>query len=476
MQNFVFYPIIFFLYPVFFNFLHNNLDVFYLGKDILIWGALVTFLIWLLIYKIVKDIHKTGLILSLLIIWFYQSHYNTRFALALLFVFLSSLVVTGLIFLISKTKKDLSKLTAILNFIAIILTGFIIYNYTNLNNYVKPYKPTKEVVSNIEIAKKSKNFPDIYYIIPDEYAGFESLKSYFNYDNSNFKKILTKKGFYVFEKPKSIYAVTIFSIPSAFEMDLLDFPKSVSEGRVSVINKQKLFKGNLITFLKALGYKYIYIQGYWNHNLIKKKISKDTTIIDCAEQNHLKEFLYFNSIFRFVGKPIMLRDSFKEISCQLNAIGKTVKYSSPKFVFMHLFLPHQPFIFNKDGKRIFVINTATKKQDYKNLYLEQLQYTNVLLEKTIDNILRSSKAKPIIIIQSDHGFRPVDGSKNTADIQTNNIMAVYPAEVVNKSFPKQMTPVNLFRSLFNSVFSTNFKMVDTSKEIEYFSHKNLIDK
>lgn len=478
MKNFIFYPIIFFLYPVFFSFLHNNLDIFYLGLDILIISPIVILLLFLFINKFIRDKHKSGLILGLFIILFYQGFSSSGFIEALFYLFLSLLIVTGLTFFILKTKKDLSKLTTVLNFVAIILIGFTIYSVVRFDNSIKPYKPTKEIVDNIEIAKKSKKFPDIYYIVPDEYAGFESLKSYFNYDNSEFKNFLVEKGFYVFEKPRSNYMVTIFSIPSTFEMGLLDYFKSLSQGKMSVMGKQKFLESNLLTFLKALGYKYVFIMNYWDHSLLNNKAAKDTTLIDCAKETNSKEFLYYNTVLRFLIKPLMLNDAYKELTCQFDNIVKATKFSSPKFVFAHLYFPHKPFLFDKNGKRLFVITTALDLKEYKKMYLDQLQYANVLLKKMVIDILSSSKTKPVIIIQSDHGFRPSVITENNYDLMTNNIIAVYPAEVVNKTFPKKISPVNLYRMLFNSIFNTNFERIPTSQNNDsiYQKEKNMMDK
>lgn len=45
------------------------------------------------------------------------------------------------------------------------------------------------------------NSPDIYYILMDSYTSAESLRSYWNYDNSEFINFLTSHGFQVVKMP-----------------------------------------------------------------------------------------------------------------------------------------------------------------------------------------------------------------------------------------------------------------------------------
>ena len=55
--------------------------------------------------------------------------------------------------------------------------------------------------------------PDVYYIIPDEYAGSKSLEMFWNYDNSNFTNFLIENDFYVAQDSFSNYDRTATSIP-----------------------------------------------------------------------------------------------------------------------------------------------------------------------------------------------------------------------------------------------------------------------
>ena len=93
---------------------------------------------------------------------------------------------------------------------------FIGFEYTNLE-LLNGFETL--VVKDIE----QKNMPDIYYIILDDYAGIQSLKQNFNFDNTEFYDQLSKKGFFVSSNSFSNYPFTILSIPSSLNMQYLDF-------------------------------------------------------------------------------------------------------------------------------------------------------------------------------------------------------------------------------------------------------------
>lgn len=63
------------------------------------------------------------------------------------------------------------------------------------------------------------NKPSIYLVILDEYAGSNTLKNRFHFDNSAFYQALESRGFYVTGSSISNYKLTVLSIASMLNMD-----------------------------------------------------------------------------------------------------------------------------------------------------------------------------------------------------------------------------------------------------------------
>lgn len=74
----------------------------------------------------------------------------------------------------------------------------------------------------------------------------------------------------------------------------------------------------------------------------------------------------------------------------------------PTLNFSYFVLPHQPFIFDKDGGKTPL--SYTNDWVNKECYLNQLIYTTKQIEKTIDAIVKNDP-NSVIIIQSDHSAR-----------------------------------------------------------------------
>ena len=86
----------------------------------------------------------------------------------------------------------------------------------------------------------------------------------------------------------------------------------------------------------------------------------------------------------------------------------------PKFVFAHLVIPHQPFVFGPDGEPFVIperINKGTTyytKKDYQLGYVNQAKFISSRIVEVVKSIIDNSSVPPIIIIQGDHGPSHID--------------------------------------------------------------------
>lgn len=293
--------------------------------------------------------------------------------------------------------------------------------------------------------------PDVYYIIPDEYAGSQVLKEFFGYDNHEFISFLESRGFVVADNSRSVYPRTYLSIPSTLNMeygeslipDYWSAPPAVLRDLMEENRVGEIFKG--------LEYTYI-------------AIATDNTTFTgrTADKNFGPSLL-----FRFLSKPTIL-DPFSQrfrdrILDAFNSFEEAAMIESPKFVFAHILAPHDPFVFGPNGEDIgFNSGVAHSTEDLK-LYLGQLQYINTRLKETVDIILEKSSRPPVIIIQSDHGIRKLPASYGTQilnEVEVKNFSAYLLPGEAKENMPEFLSTINTFRFLFDEYFGTSFGLLE----------------
>ena len=137
----------------------------------------------------------------------------------------------------------------------------------------------------------------------------------------------------------------------------------------------------------------------------------------------------------------------------------------PIFVFAHIMLPHGPYIWGPNGehKKIDSLSVLDIEESKKG-YLDQLTFTNKMVQEMIEKIIDEKKRPKIIIIQSDHGTTfPMDWKNPTEKMKHDrltNINYILLPDKNKNSLYNTMTPVNTFRVLFNDYFNTNFEILE----------------
>jgi hypothetical protein len=133
-----------------------------------------------------------------------------------------------------------------------------------------------------------------------------------------------------------------------------------------------------------------------------------------------------------------------------------------KFVFAHILIPHQPFIFGPNGEEISNISSTSKVKGYR----EQVIYTNKLVRRLVTTILENSKRPPVIILQGDHGPRFNYVEPDSMDESLLIFNAYYLPGSGDELVPPNITPVNSFRIVFNKYFGSGLPILP---DISYFN-------
>jgi hypothetical protein len=133
----------------------------------------------------------------------------------------------------------------------------------------------------------------------------------------------------------------------------------------------------------------------------------------------------------------------------LAAAGKR----SPRFTYLHLLMPHKPFIFDSTGTMLDTYKAikGNKIAGTDTLYLQYLVYTNKCLMKYLDQLFAATQGKAVIMVMSDHGYRDA-GSMPGKYFGFTNFNAVYLPGRDYHLWYDSVTNVNQFPLLFNTLF------------------------
>jgi len=490
------------IFPVFFIY-SQNIHLLPLQELIFPLLLLVGFAIsfWAVSTFITKNSIKSGLFVSLfLVIFFSYGHiYNLlsgisvnefeldrhRFILVPFFV----AMILGIIFLI-KTRRKLNNISKITNVISVTIVLIVVFNvgvsisqenyFDNTNDekflgvgaskqpFLEIFSPPNEnkyVASNAPITKS--NMPDIYYIILDEYGSNYALKKFLDYDNLSFLSHLKEKGFFVVSPSYANYPTTVQSLGSSLNMDYINYlseEAGIDSKNYHLLN-DILSRNKVMEILQTNQYNVINMGAMWgpnnefqnvNANLCEfKEFSRDSLM---RELQHITMLSYLQEKLVEEGR----RDRVLCVFDELSTLNQT--FSSPKFVFAHIMLPHAPYIFGPNGENVNPgISLDGKPWDPKKAHIDQIKFANKKIRILVDTLL-SQNNNSIMIIQGDTGSAfSGDWDNPSEDLiieRMSNLNAIYFPNGNYEAFSEYITPVNSFRIIFNEFFDANYVLLE----------------
>lgn len=328
-----------------------------------------------------------------------------------------------------------------------------------------------------EIQKSiTSQFPDVYYIILDAYGRSDILLDSLNYDNSSFLSDLKNMGFYIAECAQSNYSKTDLSLSSSLNMDYVPtLDPMLTPDNTDRLPLWNLVKDNQVKMIfRQMGYKTMAFETGFDFSHLN-----DLDVFYTPARKGFNEFeiLYAQTtIARLLDDAGLLarfhytpEDRKRElILFDLKKLQEIPLIPGPKFVFAHLVIPHQPFVFGPDGEasvireRVNKGNTYYTKHDYELGYVNQAKFISAQISQVVRSILKNSSTPPIIVIQGDHGPSHFDEATRMGNLNAYYFPNAQPA------LYSSITPVNTFRLLFNTYFGTEFNLLkDTSYYSEY---------
>ncbi len=325
--------------------------------------------------------------------------------------------------------------------------------------------------------------PDIYYIIVDRYGSADTLRDVYGYDNSEFLDFLRQRGFYVASESQSNYLRTAHSLATSLNMEYLDSlardPGPDSRDWIPVYAHLREYR--VWRFLKARGYRFIHFGTRWEPTRVNPNADVNINVFTPHE---FVWTLESQSILRPLGLALGIATldprllEWKRIPHQIEQLAEMPKLPGPKFVFVHLLIPHGPYIFDQDGA--FLSEKTVKSRSREENYRNSVTYINERLRWVLDRLLAESKQPPVIILQGDEGPPPLrydvlkdkrkfDWRKATVEElrEKAGILNAYylPGAGPEKLYPA-ITPVNTFRLVLGHYFGASLALLPD----EIFGH------
>lgn len=471
------HPVLLAIFPVLSLFQHNQAEI----ALSLVWkplalSAVAGAALFVIFRLVLKRDAQAGVVASLVVVaffyygFFYGHVSGWGLSDAALLPLWIALLVLGVAAVV-RTNRDLTNVSWALNVLALVL---VLIPATKVVTYRVQHPPVS--ISDPRLwptplpkpaLARGASRPDIYYIIPDDYARGDVLKQQFGYDNSDFLRQLEERGFVIADHGRSPYSKSEFNMASALNLDYLSsLPNILGKNSEDVLLVRNMIDDNRAShLLKSLGYRYTHLD---SDNITFE--ADNPHISPLAAPDNLTYVWLRNSILRTFGgrygfnegaTDTRFRQSVRSVFDQLGAVADD---PTPKFVVFHTLLPHDPYIFGPHGENMtFPDHSDTGHSTRRGMkyYVKQLHFVNTKLLEATDAILAHSKTPPIIMIQADEGFEALPEEfveKVVQNMRVKGLSAFYLPGKDKARLPQDLNVVNSFRFVFNEYFDTHFNM------------------
>ncbi len=477
MERLPLHPFLFAIYPILALLAFNISEVdFVSGLRPMVLSILVAGLLLLILYLIYRDWRRTGLVSTIILILFFSyghaylllkgvevgGFYLFRHrTLVPIWIILAILAIWWA----SRPSMNVSPVTYTLNIVGLFLLILPVVQLVAffIQNEASQASEEKNIAAlNLKAGGQP---PDIYYIILDGYGRSDILKNEYGYDNSDFLNSLKSLGFYITDCAQSNYAQTQLSLASSLNFNYID---ALSNRFVRGSNDRTgldalIHHGLVRQSLEKAGYKTVaFATGF-----LATELSDADYFLgpqrSVGELNEFEALLLETTFARLIqdSNRFGMENSGSELYRErtlftLDKLDKLSYIKGPKFVFVHLVIPHPPYVFGPTGGPVEAADVGTTKtQQGASHYRDQAIYISSRMKEIVPKMIANSTTPPIIVIQGDHG--PTVASKPRSRMSNLN---AYLLPGASKVLYPTITPVNTFRVIFNNYFGQNLQLLD----------------
>jgi hypothetical protein len=475
LDAFPLHPLCFAVYPVLALLAFNRAEVdISSGLRPLLLSLLLAGLLLLISHGILHDWRRAALVATILLILFF-SYGHAYIALKGIniegfYLFRHRTLIPiwlGLSLLLvwwaSRRLQNLSPVTYALNLIGLFLLILPLFQLTSF--FLQSRTAQAEQGTSALRLRVGDQPPDIYYIVLDGYGRSDILKNEYGYDNSDFLIALREMGFQVAECSQSNYAQTQMSLASSLNFNYIEnLSDRFVPGSDDRTGLDELIHHSAVReSLEEAGYRTVaFATGFLATELRDADyfLSPERS---WAQLNEFESLLIETTFARLLqdsnrfGMQNAGSELFRERTLfALDQLDELSSIQGPKFVFVHLIVPHPPYVFGPTGGPVEPAEAGTTRtEEGAGRYRDQAIYISSRMAELLPAIIANSSTPPIIVIQGDHG--PTVASSPRSRM---SILNAYYLPGADMSVPSTITPVNTFRVILNTYFDQNLELLD----------------
>jgi hypothetical protein len=395
--------------------------------------------------------------------------------------------------LILRTRRDLSRLTLAVNVLAIVLianlTVTIGIAFANSTSAIPPVSvaASPEAEAPSAPAPAPGDLRDIYYILVEDYGSRHTVHDTLGLPDTGQFEWLEAQGFHVLPETRSNYGRTPLSVASSLNMTYLDDlaaklgPDWGDYGPITDLVRSPA----AAHFLQDRGYTFIQIGSQFRLTSLSSIADVNPVFHDTSD---FAGVLYDTTIVPAIVHRLGLEDgrnsrrkNYDAYSWELDQIDGLIDRPGPKFVFIHLFLPHHPFVVDEDGAYVPTDVDASRTRHEQQA--AQWGEVDTQVRNIVGSLLAGpDSADPVIILSTDEGPNPDGmptiggdlawGTATDAELdQKFSIFAAYHLPGVDASalYPT-MSSVNAFRLVFGLYFGADLPLLPDRSLIHRDKH------
>lgn len=386
------------------------------------------------------------------------------------------IVATTLILAIARTNRSVGR---VLQAVAWTWLGLSLINLFRSSMLTGPSEPGPMRRSAIATSARpqGQRMPDIYLIIVDKYSGSDVLAAQYHFDNEPFIDFLRQRGFVMPLGARPNYVQTFLSLASMLNLEYLDrLPYSLGVDNPRWADAYPLVENNrLAAFLREHGYRFVFLPTALG--VTRRNRYADLQVPDPRDIR--PEFMtawllttaapigqYFWCKLRGCppARGRYVPETAAMFDWKFDVLARLTDSTRPQFVFAHLTVPHEPYIYRSDCSHRHPYwpsqDLGPEEPSVRSAYIEQIRCVNAKLSRLVTRLQARSKVPPIILIQGDHGHgllgRDLPPLSKVAEWQVTDRGSAFAAYAVpgmpDTTLRGAVTPVNALRATLRFVF------------------------